>query len=117
MPYIKGRGVRDLYLIRIARIGTKAEVLPKSEDTEPRLVFDLEYLESLPDYVPVTLQYLRTYRDTVLGRIYDGQCMIKCELINESTLTCIIHVMATGKKSKGLLKVYKGFVQKSQRSV
>ena len=70
MPYIKGRGVRDLYLIRIARIGTKAEVHPESEDTEPRLVFDLEYLESLPDYVPVTLQYVRTYRDTVLGRIY-----------------------------------------------
>ena len=73
MPYIKGEGVRDLYLIRIARIGTKAEVQPQSEDTEPRLVFDLEYLESLPDYVPVTLQYLRTYRDTVLGRIYDNQ--------------------------------------------
>ena len=69
MPYIKGEGVRDLYLIRIARIGTKAEVQPESEDTEPRLVFDLEYLESLPDYVPVTLQYLRTYRDTLLGRI------------------------------------------------
>lgn len=71
MPYIKGEGVRDLYLIHIARIGTKAEVQPDSEDTEPRLVFDLEYLESLPDYVPVTLQYMRTYRDTVLGRIFN----------------------------------------------
>ncbi len=71
MPYIKGKGVRDLYLIRIARIGTKAEVQPESEDTEPRLVFDLEYLESLPEYIPVKLQHLRTYRDTVLGRIYD----------------------------------------------
>lgn len=69
MPYIKGKGVRDLYFIRIARIGTKAEVQPESEDTEPRLVFDLEYLESLPEYIPVTLQYLRTYRDTILGRI------------------------------------------------
>ena len=73
MPYIKGEGVRDLYLIRIARIGTKAEVQPESEDTEPRLVFDLEYLESLPEYIPVTLQYMRTYRDTVLGKIYDKQ--------------------------------------------
>lgn len=61
----------DLYLIHIARIGTKAEVQPESEDTEPRLVFQLEYLESLPDYIPVTLQFLRTYRDTVLGRVYD----------------------------------------------
>lgn len=47
MPYIKGEGVRDLYLIRIARIGTKAEVQAESEDTEPRLVFDLEYLDFL----------------------------------------------------------------------
>ena len=71
MPYIKGKGVRDIYLIRIARIGTKAEVMPESKDTEPRLVFDLEYLESLPEYVQVGLQYLRTYRDTILGRIYN----------------------------------------------
>lgn len=71
MPYIKGKGVRDIYLIRIARIGTKAEVMPESEDREPRLVFDLEYLESLPEYVQVGLQYLRTYRDTILGRIYN----------------------------------------------
>lgn len=72
MPYIKEKGVRDLYLIKVARIGTKAEVQPESNDTEPRLVFELEYLESLADYVPLTLQYLRTYRDTVLGRIYDN---------------------------------------------
>lgn len=68
MPYIKNKGVRDLYLIRIARIGTKAEVQPESEDTE---LFDLEYLESLPEYVPVQLQYMRTYCDTILGRIFD----------------------------------------------
>ena len=39
MPYIKEKGVRDLYLIRVARIGTKAEIHPKSKDEEPRLVF------------------------------------------------------------------------------
>lgn len=39
MPYIKGKGVKDIYLIKIARIGTKAEIHPKSNDKEPRLVF------------------------------------------------------------------------------
>ena len=39
MPYIKGKGVKDLYLIRIARIGNKAEIHPESNDMEPRLVF------------------------------------------------------------------------------
>ncbi len=71
MPYIKGKGVRDLYLIRIARIGNKAEIYPESEDKEPRLVFELEYLQSFPEYVPVKLNIFNTYRDTMLGRIMD----------------------------------------------
>lgn len=69
MPYIKGKGIRDLYLIKIARIGNKAEIHPDSQDKEPRLVFELEYLESLPGYQPITLSLFRTYADTTLGRI------------------------------------------------
>lgn len=68
MPYIKEKGVRDLYLIRVARIGSKAEIHPNSKDEEPRLVFELEYLESLPDYQMVKL-YRYWYKDTLLGRI------------------------------------------------
>lgn len=69
MPYIKGKGVKDLYLIRIARIGNKAQIHPESNDTDPRLVFELEYLESLPDYRPIHLDFNRTYTDTFLGRV------------------------------------------------
>lgn len=69
MPYIKEKGVRDLYLIRVARIGSKSEVYPKTNDEEPRLVFELEYLESLPDYVEVNLTRY-WYKDTLLGRIF-----------------------------------------------
>lgn len=68
MPYIKEKGVRDLYLIRVARIGSKAEIRPTSKDEEPRLVFELEYLESLPEYEPVTLTRY-WFKDTLLGRI------------------------------------------------
>lgn len=69
MPYIKGKGVRDIYLIRIARIGKKSEIHPNSKDTDPRLVFDLEYLESLPEYIPVKLNIKHTYTDTLLGQV------------------------------------------------
>ena len=68
MPYIKGKGVRDLYLIRVARIGNKAEVNPKSKDEEPRLVFELEYLESLPEYEMLSLTRY-WFKDTLLGSI------------------------------------------------
>ncbi|MBR0274123.1 MAG: DNA (cytosine-5-)-methyltransferase [Bacteroidaceae bacterium] len=69
MPYIKGKGVRDLYLIRIARIGNKAEIHPESNDEEPRLVFDLEYLESLSEYKMLSLTRY-WYRDTLLGKVF-----------------------------------------------
>ena len=68
MPYIKEKGVRDLYLIRVARIGNKSEIHIESNDVEPRLVFELEYLESLPEYQMVKL-HKYWYKDTLLGRI------------------------------------------------
>ena len=83
MPYIKGRGVRDLYLIRVARIGSKAEVHKDCDDKDPRLVFDLEFLQSLPEYVPVRLNMFNTYCDTTLGRIMEElnlptDCHMQC---------------------------------------
>ncbi len=72
MPYIKGKGVSDLYLIRIARLGNKAEVHPETGDDRPRLVFELEYLESLPHNQWVRLDKDKNFafKDTLLGRIY-----------------------------------------------
>lgn len=72
MPYIKGKGVQDLYLIRVARIGTKSEVHPEVDDNRPRLVFELEYLESLPRNQWVRLEKDKdfAFKDTFLGRIY-----------------------------------------------
>ena len=69
MPYIKGKGVKDLYLIRIARIGSKAEIYPESGDKDPRLVFELEFLVSMPNYVMVKPNIFNTYRNTILGRV------------------------------------------------
>lgn len=71
MPYIKGKGVKDLYLIHIARIGNKAEIHPETEDKDSRLVFELEYIKSLDAYQPVKLNIFNTYCDTILGRIIE----------------------------------------------
>ena len=70
MPHIKGKGVRDLYLIKIVRVGSKTEIHPEAEDKKaPRLVFELEYLESLPDYRMINLNFQRAFTDTFLGRV------------------------------------------------
>ena len=74
MPHIKGKGVRDLYLIKIVRIGTKTEIHPDVEDVKaPRLVFELEYLESLPEYKMINLNFQHAFTDTLLGRIVKRQ--------------------------------------------
>ncbi len=70
MPHIKGKGVRDLYLIKIVRVGSKTEIHPEVEDEKaPRLVFELEYLESLPDYKMINLNFQHAFTDTFLGRV------------------------------------------------
>ena len=70
MPHIKGKGVRDLYLIKIVRTGSKTEIHPEVEDEKaPRLVFELEYLESLPEYKMIHLNFQHTFTDTFLGRV------------------------------------------------
>ena len=71
MPYIKGKGVKDLYLINLARIGPKAEVHPSSKDKEPRLVFDLELIHQFKDYKPIQPNIFHTYRDTTLLAVED----------------------------------------------
>ena len=69
MPYIKGKGVRDCYLVRIARIGNKAEIYPETNDKEPRLVFELELVKQFPEYINIQPNILYTYRDTTLGYV------------------------------------------------
>ena len=51
MPYRKGKGIRDLYYIRVARIGSKHEVHPDADPNDIRLVFEIEFVKQLfPDY-------------------------------------------------------------------
>ena len=45
---------------------------PEVEDTKaPRLVFELEFLESLPEYKMINLNFQRAFTDTFLGRVYN----------------------------------------------
>lgn len=71
MPYIKGKGVSDLYLIRVARIGNKAEIHPETGDERPRLVFELEYLESLSrnQWIRLDKDSGFAFKDTLLGKV------------------------------------------------
>ena len=70
MPYIKGKGVRDLYLIKIARVGARKEGQPDADEKDLRLVFDIEFVRQLfDDYKPIELEIWHTFTDTNLRAV------------------------------------------------
>lgn len=71
MPYFKGKGIRDLYLIKIARVGTRKEGQPDNDPTDFRLVFEIEFVEKLfDDFKPITLEIWRTFTDTNMSELF-----------------------------------------------
>lgn len=63
-------GVRDLYFIKVARVGTKSVVHPECDDNDFRLVFEIEFVKQLfTDYLPIHLNIWRTFTDTTLGEL------------------------------------------------
>lgn len=70
MPYTKGKGIRDLYIIKVARVGTKHEVRQECDENDFRLVFDLKFVRQLfEEYKPIKLQIWHTFTDTTLRAI------------------------------------------------
>lgn len=67
MPYLKGKGIRDLYLIKIARIGTRKEEQPGEDKNDFRLVFEIKFVKQLfHDYKAVELKIWRAFTDTTM---------------------------------------------------
>lgn len=70
MPYIKRKGIRDLYVIKIARVGTKKEVHPECDDNDFRLVFEIQYVgQFFNEYEPVRLDIWRAFTDTTISQL------------------------------------------------
>lgn len=73
MPYTKRKGIRDLYLIKVARVGTKHEVRPEADENDLRLVFEIEFVKQLfDDYKPHRLKIWETFTDTTLGELTES---------------------------------------------
>ena len=70
MPYIKGKGVKNLWIIKIARLGFRKEGSPQEDKNDLRLVFEIEYVGQLfTNYKPVELKIWRTYTDTTIEEL------------------------------------------------
>lgn len=72
MPYIKGKGIKDLYLIKIARVGNRKEGQPDVDKNDFRLVFEIEFIKQLfDDYKMVDLDIWHTFTDTNLKTLLE----------------------------------------------
>lgn len=70
MPYVKRKGIRDLYFIRIARVGTRKEGQPDEDKNDFRLVFEIDFVgQVFDDYKPIKLEIWRTFTDTTIDKI------------------------------------------------
>lgn len=67
IPYIKGKGIRDIYQMRVIHAGTKHDLVKESKDRYMRLCFEFEFDRQLfDDYVPAVLKIWYTYTDAVV---------------------------------------------------
>lgn len=71
MPYFKGKGIRDLYLIRIARVGTRKEGQVDNDPNDFRLVFEIEFIDKIfDDFRPIKLEIWRSFTDTNMTELF-----------------------------------------------
>lgn len=79
MPYVKSKGIRDLYLIKIARVGSRKEGQPDNDPNDLRLVFEIEFIDQIfDDYRNIHLNIWHTFKDTILGDILPIQLAAVC---------------------------------------
>ena len=72
MPYLSGKGIRDLYYIKIARLGYRKEGQANEDKNDLRLVFEIERVGQLfDDYKKVKLEIWRTFTDTTMEKIME----------------------------------------------
>lgn len=70
IPYLKGKGIRDLYLIKIVRLGYRKDGQPNENKNDFRLVFEINFIKQIfDDYKSIKLEIWRTFTDTKINKL------------------------------------------------
>ena len=74
VPYIKGKGIRDLYRITKIRVASKREVDVRARKSDYRIFFELRFVRNIfADYKPINLNIWRTYNYSSLENILESK--------------------------------------------
>lgn len=70
LPYISGKGIRDIYRVKKIRVGTYKEGQSNVNPDDYRLVFELEFVKRISRaYKPHTLEIWHTFSNTSLSQL------------------------------------------------
>lgn len=73
MPYFSKKGIRDLYYIKIVRLGYRKEGQTNEDKNDLRLVFEIKYIGQLfDDYKKIKLEIWRTFTDTTVEKMLNS---------------------------------------------
>lgn len=90
-------GIRDLYLIKIARVGSRREGEIDNDPDDLRIVFELEFVKHLfPDYRKQRLQIWDTYTDTTLEQLVTAQKRPTVQPLNRLTYISLFSSAGVG---------------------
>lgn len=70
VPYISGKGIRDIYKVTKIHAGTKQDIDPTCEDDRMRLVFEMKFEKQLfDDYKPHDLKIWHCFTDITVEEL------------------------------------------------
>lgn len=103
IPYIGKKcdldfyGIRDLYIIKIARVGSRREGELDNDPNDLRIVFELQFVKHLfADYEKHRLQIWDTYTDTTLEQICKAKKTISHHMERRSTYVSLFSSAGVG---------------------
>ncbi len=72
IPYIKNKGIKDIYLIKRANIGLKKEIGQYRKKNDYRIFFEIEFIKQMfNEYLPIHLNIWHTYTDITIGELME----------------------------------------------
>lgn len=90
-------GIRDLYLIKIARVGSRREGELDNDPNDLRIVFELQFVKNLfPEYKKQRLDIWQTYSDTTLEKIVQQPKAITMPLHRRMTYVSLFSCAGIG---------------------
>lgn len=78
VPYISGKGIRDIYQVTKIHTGTKKDIIPECDDERMRLVFEVRFIKQIfDDFKPHDLRIWHAFTDIIVRDLFQTKPTIR----------------------------------------